>query len=290
MNSVRNRSTRSTMLVIAAFIAMAPAWADDDGKSSTILVPIPDFSVSPAQLVIRGQNLGTSKPLVTLDAIALSVITFTSTAVTALLPSGLPAGTYELTLDPGSRSEKMAEFEAAIGAIGPKGSPGRAGPSGPAGPAAAQGPPGPAGPQGPSGLGGSTDVYSVTGPSVNLRILPQQVASLVGGALWSILAVVRFNHRQHHLRPFESDGRHRLFVRERRLSEYYSTRSRRESRRDGASVRGVICRPDDNRRELQRLHPSIQQAFGQQRPHRAEGGCHPLKNAEVSMASHRRRS
>jgi hypothetical protein len=163
------------MFAIAALLSTIPAWADDNGRDPAILAAIPDFSVTPAQLAIKGQNLGTSKPSVTLDAIPLSIVTFTSTAVTALLPPGLPAGSYRLTLDPGAHGEKVAQFDVAIGSIGTKGNPGPPGPAGQAGPPGAQGPPGPVG---PPGSGGSTDVYSVTGPSVNLRILPQQVVSL----------------------------------------------------------------------------------------------------------------
>lgn len=165
------------LLTIAAVLQIAPgaAWADDNAKSPEIISAIPDFSVTPAQLAIMGLNLGTLKPLVTLDSIPLTVVAFTSTAVTALLPAGLPPGSYELTLDPAGHGEKLAQFDVAIGATGPKGNPGPAGPSGPEGPPGAQGPPGPAG---PPGSGGSSDVYSATAPSMNLRILPQQVAAM----------------------------------------------------------------------------------------------------------------
>ncbi len=180
MKSVRHRPT---IFAIAALLATPSAWADNDSQKPIILAAIPDFSVTPAQLAIQGQNLGTAKPIVSLDAIPLSVVTFTSTAVTALLPAGLAEGTYQLTLDAGAHGDKLAQFDVAIGSIGPKGNPG---PAGPAGPPGAQGPPGPAGPAGPPGSGGSTDVYSVTGPSVNLRILPQQVVSLTvpAGQYW----------------------------------------------------------------------------------------------------------
>jgi hypothetical protein len=154
-------------------IAAAPA--DEGGPPPIILAATPDFAVSPTHLTITGQNFGTSKPVVTLESVPLTVVGFTPTVVTVWLPAGLIPGTYLLELDPNGHGGKSALFDVAIGAIGPKGDRGDPGATGPAGPV---GPPGPQGPPGPAGAGGASDVYSVTAPAVSLRILPKQVAAL----------------------------------------------------------------------------------------------------------------
>jgi hypothetical protein len=166
-------------------LAMSVGLADEEGGAKpVILAAIPDAPANPGQLTITGQNLGTSKPVVNLDSVPLTVVAFTPTVVTVLLQSGLRPGSYLLTLEPNGHSEKTAEFEAVIGSIGgsigPKGDPGVQGPPGPVGP------PGPQGPPGTPGTGGSSDLYSVTAPSASLRILPRQVAALTvpAGQYW----------------------------------------------------------------------------------------------------------
>ena len=179
-----------TALSLALQLASAAGVrADDDAHDPLILAAVPDSSSSPTRLTITGENLGKLKPDVTLDSIPLTVVGFGPTSVTALLPAGLTPGSYLLTLQRNGQKNREAEFDVALGSVGPKGEkgdpgapgpPGPAGPAGPAGPigaAGATGPVGPTGPQGPPGAGAS-DVYSFTGPSVGLRILPKSVATL----------------------------------------------------------------------------------------------------------------
>jgi hypothetical protein len=145
-----------------------------------IIAALADSSVNPTQLTITGQNLGTAKPFVTLDSLPLVVASFTSTTVTVWLHAGLNPGSYLLTLEPNGHSAKVVKFEVALGAIGPKGDKGDTGAPGPVGPA------GPSGPRGPQGADGSSDVYSITVQSVDLRILGRQVAALTvpAGQYW----------------------------------------------------------------------------------------------------------
>jgi len=123
------------------------ALAQDEPKVAT-LAAVPNSSTAPTKLTITGLHLGTAKPLVALDGTSLTVASFTSTAVTALLPPGLVPGSYLLTLEPNGYNSKVADFDVALGAIGPKGDKGDPGPPGPVGPV---GPVGPAGAQGPPG-------------------------------------------------------------------------------------------------------------------------------------------
>jgi hypothetical protein len=99
------------------------------------------------QITITGANFGSSIPVVTLDGIPLTVLSNTTTAVSATTPSNLAPGSYEL--DPAnSRTQQTGDFSVAAGAVGPAGATGPVGPAGPAGP------PGPARVQGPAGSGG----------------------------------------------------------------------------------------------------------------------------------------
>jgi hypothetical protein len=183
------------VLFKCALVAAALTAALAEDQKPVIISALPDASVNPTQLTITGNNLGSGKPLVTLDSFRLLVATFTSTSVTALLPAGLRPGSYLLIVQPNSDDNlnKAATFDVAIGAAGPKGDkgdPGLPGPPGAPGLPGVKGPPGapgPPGPQGPPGTGGSSDIYSVTAASVNLlHFIPTQVASLAvpAGNYW----------------------------------------------------------------------------------------------------------
>jgi hypothetical protein len=181
------RSLRNYLAAIAMLsVPLATAFGDDSGNNPVILAALPGFSVNPTQLSITGQDFGISKPAVTLDGVPLTVISFTSTAVAAWLPTGLRPGSYRLSLQPDGHGEKLALFDVAIGAVGPQGVPGPAGPAGAAGPTGPMGLTGAQGPPGPQGAGGASDVYSVTAPAISLRILPKPVATLTlpAGQYW----------------------------------------------------------------------------------------------------------
>ena len=139
-------------------------------------------SVHPAQIEIFGSGL-TGKPWcgapgVSLAGTPLTVISFTSTQVVALLPDNVvnTPGTYNLALTicgamNGKDDSNQVVFFAVLGAQGPAGVTGPTGVTGPPGPSGAAGPPGPtgaagpAGPTGPTGPTGSTGITGATGPA-----------------------------------------------------------------------------------------------------------------------------
>src|SRR5437870_4599991 len=94
------RRRGSGLLTAAALLqaAMGSALAGNDDIVPVIIAAIPDFPANPTQLTIRGENLGSLKPFVTLDAMSLVVSSYTPTSVTAWLPAGLSPGSYLLTL------------------------------------------------------------------------------------------------------------------------------------------------------------------------------------------------
>lgn len=200
-------------LGLSLLLASAAAALADDPRDPIIVAVVPDSSSNPTRLTITGENFGKLKPDVALDSIPLSVVAFESTSVTVLLPAGLTPGSYRLALRRNGQKQATAEFDVALGAIGPKGdkgdpgAPGPPGPPGPAGPTGATGPVGPTGPQGPPGAG-VTDVYSVTVPSVGLRILPTSVATLdvPAGDYWIVFTSTLTNTTGDILNPTDSIG------------------------------------------------------------------------------------
>lgn len=109
-------------------------------------------------ILIRGVNLPTEMPTVTLGDAKLQVLTWNTTEILAMLP-GVPSGSYLLKVQ-GTAWYQLALSVATIGAVGPpgpegpkgeKGDPGEQGPPGLKGDAGPSGPPGPQGPPGPPG-------------------------------------------------------------------------------------------------------------------------------------------
>ncbi len=161
-----------------------------------------NFAVTPSTITIAGRYFGAVTPTVTLDGTVLVVATYTQTQVTALLPSNIDPGTYQLVLTNHSLDQQVS-FDATIGAVGPDGPAGPAGPTGaagPAGPAGSSGPQGPQGPSGPAGANGATGPMGsagLTGPQG-----PQGVAGPAGPTgqqgmtwqgLWNISATYNLN-------------------------------------------------------------------------------------------------
>ena len=204
------RQTCSMAIACSILLGFVSISAAEDNTQAAISAAIPDFAVNPTQLTISGQNFGSVRPNVTLDAIPLAVVSFTPTVVTALLPSGLKPGTYLLVLEPNTHKDKAAQFDVALGAIGPKGDkgdqgvPGTPGPAGPQGVPGLQGVPGPQGPPGPAG--GGADVYSVSAPAVGLRILAKPVASLnvPAGKYWIVFTSTVTNTTADILNPTDT--------------------------------------------------------------------------------------
>src|SRR5579872_6391458 len=117
MNSQR-RCTNLLATAMLLGLAMAATATADDPHAPVIVAVVPDVPANPTQLIITGQNLGVSRPLVTLDSMILAVVGFAPTVVTASLPAGLRPGSYRLTLDPDGHGQKLAEFDVAIGTMG----------------------------------------------------------------------------------------------------------------------------------------------------------------------------
>jgi hypothetical protein len=92
-------------------------------------------------------------PTVLFNSTKLSLISDTNTKIVAHLPTGVSAGTFNLTVT-NSQAAKFV-FALTYGSDGPQGPMGPAGVKGSEGPA---GPTGPTGPQGPKGASGATGV------------------------------------------------------------------------------------------------------------------------------------
>jgi hypothetical protein len=121
-----------------------------------VISAIVNTATIPPQVTISGNNLTpvTGAPAVNLDATGLILVSYTNTQIVAKLPSGLPAGSFRLSVNNGGATPGI--FDVTIGTVGPQG---------------------PAGPQGPpgtvtlpfSGTGGttSTALFSIMNTSGN---------------------------------------------------------------------------------------------------------------------------
>jgi len=125
-----------TLAILSAFVCSIAS-----AQTSVVRSAIIDYTTK--QITIAGTSLlpTSGSPAVTLDGIALTLVSSSSTKIVADLPSGLGAGSFRLVVNTGV-------FDVTNGAVGPAGATGPAGPHGPTG---AAGPAGPTGPQGPGG-------------------------------------------------------------------------------------------------------------------------------------------
>jgi hypothetical protein len=164
-----------------------PGWVLKASGGKPVIQSVSEFiNVTPAQLEIDGANLTSQgadcgAPGVVLGTTSLTVIGYTSSVVTAQIPSAIvnAPGTYHLVVKPCNNGEST-DFYAVIGAQGSAGATGAPGPTGatgtngptgttgPAGSSGATGPSGPAGAQGPTGVTGPVGpagAPGATGPS-----------------------------------------------------------------------------------------------------------------------------
>lgn len=164
---------RRVALVTALLVAVA---AEVGAQSIEILRA--DADVDGGRIMVEGRALGNRPGRIglvgsrgTIQA-ELIAVTWTDSQVVALLPPGLPPGTYRLAVAtrPNGKSPASSDsLDVTIGIQGPKGDPGPAGPQGPAGEPGSPGmtgPPGPPGPQGdpgPQGLRGDPGAPGATG-------------------------------------------------------------------------------------------------------------------------------
>jgi hypothetical protein len=125
-------------------------------------------------LTIVGGGFGTTKPQVFFGGTQLTVETFSTTKITADLPSGIGPGSYDLALivppTSGNNGGSLA-FSVTIGdqgAVGPRGSTGAAGEKGATGATGSVGPTGGtgvAGATGATGKAGATGATGLVGPT-----------------------------------------------------------------------------------------------------------------------------
>ncbi len=162
-------SLRARAIIICGALLLAlPLWAQTPSIFNTTI----DYSTSPNQLTISGQNLSPAgaAPVIVFNGTSLTVLSFSNTASVAKLPTGLTAGSYstQLTVNGGASVSWIVTY----GATGPQGPAGAPGAQGPPGANGAQGPPGPVGPQGLQGPQGQP------GSAAETPLLQQKAALL----------------------------------------------------------------------------------------------------------------
>jgi hypothetical protein len=111
-------------LSLTALSLYLPLTAQNDNSPKPeIVAAIPDVMVNPTQITIRGKNFGATRPLVLLEATSLSVVLYTPAAIIALLPAGVPPGSYLLSVINTERpgQSRSTNFDVTLGADGPKG-------------------------------------------------------------------------------------------------------------------------------------------------------------------------
>lgn len=112
-----------------------------------------NYSTNQITLVGTGFEPAKTKPTVQFNGAALTVASFSNTQIVATLPTGLAAGTFNLTVT--NSQGNSVDFNLTYGATGPQGAAGPAGAAGPQGPAGAAGATGATGATGPRGLTGA---------------------------------------------------------------------------------------------------------------------------------------
>jgi collagen triple helix repeat protein/IPT/TIG domain-containing protein len=152
MASVRPCSrplARALTVGVVLMLATLEAAANDD-RATVILNAVPNLTSN--TLTISGREFGNA-PIVTLDAMTLTMISATPNQIVATLPPHVIAtpGTYILQVGRTNRRGRIVDFDrldVTIGLVGPAGPKGDPGAQGIPGPQGIQGPKGDPGPQG----------------------------------------------------------------------------------------------------------------------------------------------
>ena len=179
---------RTALAVMACltFSGFSEAGVFKDTPADTGLV-ITRVSVNFDQraLLVEGRNFDTgSTPVVLLGEAVLEVRHYTTNAIAAVLPDGITAGDYLLTVTTGNAVKQTDRYDLTIGAVGPRGQQGETGPAGSQGTQGLQGPAGPQGPQGPSGILAvtvRTAQITIQGPSLREWIVYCNAGEVVTG-------------------------------------------------------------------------------------------------------------
>ena len=174
------RATMLALMLAFAFPALLRAAPSTPAAVSIPLINSAQADLSAHTITISGINFGSTRPTVNLDAMTLTVTSFSPTAIKAALPPGLGAGSYHLAVTTGFLPLGLALLDVTIGTQGqvgpqgpqgPQGNPGATGPQGPqgntglTGATGPQGPQGPTGPQGPQGNTGAQGPQGTPGPA-----------------------------------------------------------------------------------------------------------------------------
>ena len=142
-------------LALPALLLLTPLFAA--AAATTTISPVVNsvtVSYTSKEITVNGSGFLPVKtaPTVLFNNTKLTLVSDTNTKIVAHLPSGVAAGTFDLTVT-NSEANKFV-FDVTYGATGPEG------PAGPKGATGAQGVPGPAGPTGPTGPQGPPGVLS----------------------------------------------------------------------------------------------------------------------------------
>ena len=159
------------LLATAVLIVCATPLAHAERNEPQLIILSAVADRASETLTIRGLNFGSTTPAVLCEEQSMTVLNATASEIVLMLPSGVPDGTYRLTVSRGKGAVDRDSFHVAIqsasqgqaGPVGATGAPGAPGPSGPAGADGATGPQGPAGPAGATGAQGPAGPAGATG-------------------------------------------------------------------------------------------------------------------------------
>jgi hypothetical protein len=171
-----------TLAAVATMVLAAGAPPALANSSKDPVITEVRASAGNTLLHVIGANFSGGTPNITLggSSVPLAITLATPTQIDAVLPAGVPPGSYLLSLtisNKGSKSDDKEdmrgdEFWLTLvseagggkdGATGPQGPAGPQGPIGATGPQGVQGMPGPAGPQGPIGAAGPQGAQGLPG-------------------------------------------------------------------------------------------------------------------------------
>src|SRR3984885_11851808 len=146
---------RKTMSLVLVLLTPLFVSATTTTTTSVPVVNSVTVSYSSNEVTVNGSGFlpTNAAPAVLFNNTSLALVSATDATIVAYLPSGVTAGTFNLTVT--NSENKKFRFEVTYGATGPQGP---AGANGAPGVPGAQGPAGPSGPAGPTGAQGPRGV------------------------------------------------------------------------------------------------------------------------------------